>query len=700
MTSCRNVLNRRTLKSRSRTLYILLTSILLLQILLLFLVNSNNKQLEQINRKAKVNDDDEIIGRKIGVRTERQSRHSVNQSVELGWPETYSSSHDTHTPYPNRVRVNISEDEINTFPWRPETKLKFIRFLEPLLFSDQLGPESDSHCPIPQVPPPKGLCREVAWDCNFSPTFVQQDRLNRKLFVYCSGEFRVNFVDREESEEPLPNRKFAKDPVWQTYHGQQTLDFESQFADIECKMEKDGRVVSSHHNYRTQFLPNNKTKEQMKVYQDKKTEEPNWEPLSILSVSLDSLSRAHFHRKCGLPKTAKLIRKLYQPLADRDSNEKTETEQSHRAFLFNRINSISGITAMNLYPLYAGEYFSRVDEEERVLKHAIVKPVKEWMWQYANRRGYLTSYGIDTGNGLMGTRTTCKDCTNRPGALPHFEHLWVARENSPVASHGNKEVWSGLCEGDTMLHDYVINYTRDFLSYDYPVKWAAFDLNAQHRAEHESINQVDDSLVRFLRSVMDKHPNLAIVFYDVHKTMKSLLHYPHLNDVGGHVNNRSYNLLTDIIPKSRSCSDAGIPSWSCACNMPQVVPKMNWNQDHYRFVEHALDEINRKHSKEVLLLKDPLNTNTTTTCRDLHLQNISNIIAYRHGENPKGEEMNQYRITFNAYEGPSTWQLMVDSQGIINSIKQMSRYQKYDVCQDPRVSIEFCVCAQFPDGTP
>ena len=34
--------------------------------------------------------------------------------------------------------------------------------------------------------------------------------------------------------------------------------------------------------------------------------------------------------------------------------------------------------------------------------------IDEWIWQYANWHGYLTSYGNDNGNGLFGTRTTCK----------------------------------------------------------------------------------------------------------------------------------------------------------------------------------------------------------------------------------------------------------------------------------------------------
>ena len=42
-------------------------------------------------------------------------------------------------------------------------------------------------------------------------------------------------------------------------------------------------------------------------------------------------------------------------------------------------------------------------------------------------------------------------------------------------------VMSGLCDGDTIIHEHVLNYTRDFFNSDYPAKWAAMTLNAKHR---------------------------------------------------------------------------------------------------------------------------------------------------------------------------------------------------------------------------
>ncbi|XP_077861806.1 uncharacterized protein LOC144342819 [Saccoglossus kowalevskii] len=719
---------------KSRVLYLVLSAIVLMQLVLLVAVNniklSGNKAINVLEPVSNGN-----VMNVTRIVKSAPTQHFMKTNVGK--------------IRPTLARVNITDEEINEYPWKPETKRKYLLYLRPFLFSEELGPESDSICPIPKVPPPKDLCsRNVQWRCNFSPTFVHHDREKRKLFVNCSDVFRINFIDHEESEKPSSNGKFVKSPEWVEYIGPHMLDFNtSQFADVECKFKEDGRVVAISHNYRTQFLPNNRSQEQKNILEGIKSQEENFDPVSVLSFSLDSVSRAHFHRKCGLPKTAELIHKLYLQECTGFADDRC----SHQAFLFNRVNSISGITAMNLYPLYAGEYFSRIDEEERVLRHSL-RSVKEWMWDYANQRGYLTSYGIDTGNGLMGTRTTCKTCTNRPGVLPHFDHLWVARENSPLVVEPEREVWSGLCEGDSMLHDYILNYTRDFLEYDYPAKWAAFDLNAQHRPEHESINQVDDSLVSFLEAVMRENPNLFIfmfgdhgqiyqgpaskhlgshlevllpffsiiipktlifanpqwernlllnsrryvVFYDVHRTMKSLFHYPFLNRTSGHFHHNSYNLLTDVIPKNRTCSDAGLPSWTCVCNMPIILPNHSWTQEHYRFVDTAISEINLKHSMEVLIHHGRSNT----TCRDITLNDIVNIVVYKHGNNPKGNEMNQYAITFSAIEGPSLWQLIVDAQGIINSIKQTSRYQKYEECQDPLVSIEFCICKQFPPGTP
>ena len=66
------------------------------------------------------------------------------------------------------------------------------------------------------------------------------------------------------------------------------------------------------HNYHTQFLPKPEVDaNQAALFQSIQAKEPNWRPLSVLTVVLDSLSRAHAHRECGIPKTMRLLEQLY-----------------------------------------------------------------------------------------------------------------------------------------------------------------------------------------------------------------------------------------------------------------------------------------------------------------------------------------------------------------------------------------------------
>ncbi|XP_033646272.1 uncharacterized protein LOC117305514 [Asterias rubens] len=624
---------------------------------------------------------------------------------------------------------------------RPETRLSLLQNLESSLFSSRIDVPSDSSCNLPSVIPPD-MCGNVSWECSLSSSFVQHDRVNRTLQVHCPGEFRINFISREESETLLANAKYIPDREWNTYKGPATVPFKTQYADVVCPM-KIGKDIVDQHNYRTQFIPNvTSIKEQKETYSKKQSSCDNWQPLSILSINLDSMSRPHFHRPCGLPKTAQLLKDLYY--------SGTGTKSTHQAFLFNRLNSVGGVTAMNLTPLYAGLYLRKSDEEKRVLLHRYPRKINEWMWDYANSLGYLTSYGVDTGNGLFGTRTVCKTCTNRPGSLPHWEDGWVKHENKEI----RLGVLAGLCNGDTFIHEHIMNYTKDFLNSDHPAKWAAFDLNAKHRPEPDSATQIDDSLLHLLTQLMKSQPNLVIFLFgdhgdryhgnysdnagsyleiflpflsiiaprhvmekhpewernllinsqrylihqDIHHTMKSLMHYPALHNVSGHVSTYSYNLFTQVIPRSRTCSSAKMPYWSCVCGGPKLLPPDRWTEELRSFTRRAVSEINAKHSQQTLLHEDPTEKNVSTRCLDIVLRDISSIAAYEHEY--AGVFTSYYHITFTSDIGPSKWQATIDGKGSIQSLKQLTRYQKYETCRDFRVSIEFCVCHQFPAGTP
>ncbi len=181
-----------------------------------------------------------------------------------------------------------------------------------------------------------------------------------------------------------------------------------------------------------------------------------------------------------------------------------------------------------------------------------------------------------------------------------------------------------------MLHEYILNYTRDFLRHPHQAKWAALDLNAAHRSETESGNQVDTELASFLQVVLQENKNLVVfvlgdhgkplhkdpshlasyyetllpflsvvmptwllreqpqimanlisnqqrylVQADLHLSMKSLLHYPHMGKVDGVVASKAVNIFTEEIPKRRSCEQANIPAWTCVCGFMQVIMTMH-----------------------------------------------------------------------------------------------------------------------------
>ena len=612
------------------------------------------------------------------------------------------------------------------------------------LSSTDVGPPSDSDCALPNPTAPTNLGRlGLVWVCNLSQTFVVHNRQQRKLDISCEGNFSVNFVDRDAYEVPLSNGRHVKDEVWEEYTGPAAIPFNTQYVDVVC---------NNQHNYRTQLVPNLEGEAtQRKIYNTVKKNEPDYEPLSILSLSVDSLSRAQMFRPFGLPKTAALLKKLYY--SSDVNSDSTGKARSHRAFLFNRVNALGGGTAMNLVPMYGGTAFTEHDERERVKHHTVGVPVKEWVWQYAAKRGYITSYAVDVQKGLFGTKLNCSECHYRHPSIPHWEHGWYRKENTAMGDG----ILSGFCDGDAMVFDYIMNYSRQVLQRDHPAKWVAFDMSPHHRPEADSVHQADHSLSLFLETVLSENENLVVFlfgdhgkpyfkfldnvgghyetflpffsillpsrvlkknpefgnnllknskrlisYYDVHTTSKSLMHYPHLKKVGGHLTRQGKNLLTQVLSPNRSCYDARISSWACTCNVLRELPRKEWGTFIKAIVDEAISTINQQHKT-----REIVSSGNKTTCRDVRLQKISS--AFKKDVVNKTPIYMSYRrimtrsinyiIQFTVVENSAKFEVVGHSKKIV-SIKQMSRYAKYAECHDKRVSIQFCICKTFPDDIP
>ncbi|XP_038075492.1 uncharacterized protein LOC119743182 isoform X2 [Patiria miniata] len=617
------------------------------------------------------------------------------------------------------------------------------------LFLDEMGPRSDSVCQLPNLKAPDKMCPErIGWECNMVPSFSSFNPATRNITVSCPGRFRVNQLDRTESEELVTKNSYRRKAIWKYYQGPQEIAMETEYADVVCKNEK----MQDLHNYHTQFMPKPAAdREHEGRLREVKGREPAWRPLSVLTVVLDSTSRAQAHRSCGLPKTMALLKRYYQGYIS-DISQSGQGTPSHQSFFFNRLNSISGSTALNLTPLFSGQLYQDIDMS-KVANGIYAKDIEEWIWQYAAKRGYLTSYGVDNNSGMMGTRTHCKACHYRPPVMPHVEHGWQKRENEQVRPN----VLSGLCDGNHMLHEHILNYTRDFLTHPYPAKWAALDLNAGHRRETESGNQVDAELATFLEGVLQENKNIVVfilgdhgkplhkdpshlgsyyetllpffsilmptwllrerpdimenlidnqqrfmVHADLHFSMKSLLHYPYMDEVGGAIASKAVNIFTEVIPKQRSCEQANLPAWTCVCGFMQKLPEPHWTRRHTSMVRKTLRYINAMHGPEKLKSLDPGSIgDPKTSCMDLHLRRILNVLV---NEN-KDEELQSarryvYHVTFQTIEEDTVWSVIMDSDMDIKLVKQITLYQPYDVCWDRRVPLQFCVCDKTSQPTP
>lgn len=729
--------------SRKRCAYFLLGTIVGIHFTLFLTVNfltreEDDRSMGKFVRKLKYIDaqDSEIKLYDTGVQARTNSQLQSRQvhdkfNVRQG---SKSTREEDAVDYNFQLKQNetfINESRQEDYGYSPQDDVAAIkRELHGRLFTLKIGAESDSVCILPKVSAPEGLCPEtVKWNCSLTPTFSIFNKTTKKIHVNCNGHFRVNKIDSTEMEELVSKESYRLRPKWKHYEGPAVIDMDSEFIDVACKIG--GERFS--HNYHTQFLSKPSFDEiQKETFEETQKYDQKWKPLSVLTVVLDSSSRAQVLRECGLPKTIQLLEKYYFS---------EEPRLSHQSFLFNRFNSISSSTSMNLTPLFSGELYENLDED-KVTKGIYAKDIEEWVWQYASRRGYLTSYGVDNASGMMGTRTNCKDCHYRPPVLPHAAHGWLQREKIKMAD----DTYSGLCEGNHFLHEYILNYTRDFLQHPHPAKWAALDLNAGHRREAEAINQIDEELADFLQRVLDENENLVVVLLgdhgkpyesytshlgghyetllpflsvmipswvlqetpsiaenlvknqqrymvpaDLHLSVKSLLHYPNLQGVKGAKANKAKNIFLEEIPPTRSCEDALMPAWSCVCGYMRKIPKKEWQPVYTVMAHKAADYVNYFHSPARLIEKGA--TVTQTACVDIHFKELLHVIV---NENPLEKEnsskRNIFYVTFQAQEENTVWEAVVNNAMDIYLVKQYSLYQKYDVCWDKRVPLPYCVC--------
>ena len=215
--------------------------------------------------------------------------------------------------------------------------------------------------------------------------------------------------------------------------GQETHNYRTQFiSNPDVLAAAQATLAARRQQYVVQVGPNGKntswfipiSKPLTMSAQSKESLAEANKSLPVLVLMLDSLSRAQMNRKYGLPATTAFLRRLYRAIAApvgpdgdaskvKDHNGTKGRRPGHGAFVFNRVNSQGMHSAGNLSPLYAGEYFERKYDLQRTQYGWYTKRVRKWIWELAKDEGYIVMAGGDTGNGLMGTATPCRECQHR-----------------------------------------------------------------------------------------------------------------------------------------------------------------------------------------------------------------------------------------------------------------------------------------------
>jgi hypothetical protein len=468
---------------------------------------------------------------------------------------------------------------------------------------------------------------------------------------------------------------------------------------------------------------------------------------SILTIILESTSRAQLFRDISIPLTSYIIKRNYFCW--------NETFCTHRAFLFNRFNSKAASTISNLVPLFCGEKYSKSMRVKHVLGFI---PKNGWIWEYGKKFGYISSDGGDNGNGFGGTRSVHLTVDMRPAVFPMWKDKWidmndeiigyigVPKKDKPIDGIKTKindvkkvRYKTGFCAGDTFIVDHILNYTLDMWNHKNLMgipKWGSIKLNDQHSPlPLYSLNSIDKFLYKFLKNFLKEHQNTVIILLGDHGYGKSdrryqaaeierlspalvilfpslllnenpsvekmlllnsqrlLVHEDIYQTYKGIMNwpqkylsnGNGLNLLSQEVPFNRTCEQVNLGGTSCLCSISDGIRTKNFENRHYKMANIIIQQINKR---GIYSIKD----NGYTSCRKVTLNKIIRIF--------ESKDKNRWcLIVIQSNIGPSIWEGSFVKNKLVHLI-QLTKYRKYENCRDHNVDAEFCICKQFPDNTP
>jgi len=333
---------------------------------------------------------------------------------------------------------------------------------------------------------------------------------------------------------------------------------------------------------------------------------PDKKPMIILYLTCDSFSRRHFFRK--LPATVEYLNEL---------NRKGK----YTAFDFKLQNVIGGDTSENQMRVFGKKWVKTFEGNQNVDFHG-----EDAIWNKLRELGFLSMYGTDD----------CPDTLIYSlGRSPRVDHI-INMFYCSFYVYGNYtdakyNIYNQRCINNRMSHYYLMKYSKELID-TYPSSnlWiynlfnAAHEATGQHAAtldqdlkgylkylievvgeerevvillggdhgmrygdfmtEEESIqenrlpSQFFIARTKFLKSVKYSFDNLQTNTLrlttkpDLRETMLDLARIHHSLPLNK-TDSRFYSLVSEAVPKNRTCRDADIPMWFCSTYLPRKLPR-------------------------------------------------------------------------------------------------------------------------------
>ena len=548
----------------------------------------------------------------------------------------YTSWNDSFKPSPSTTSLRQITTSLKPSSLLATSRFVFnLSELQSRLFTERVTPTTDSTCHLPHIPlvihSPS-----VAWiPCTeLNPLFSELVNGGKDIRVTCKDALFVSTTNGQwryrdphtksrlyyrDMYEHRDRFKFIEVPPLEWVRtGNKTLQlipFKTQVVRLKC-----GKL----YNFYSQFLPDPEKTMPTK---------PMKEKLNIVHIMTDAFARASFFRRSqGWPKVASLLKKLHH-------NTKTRYQAFvFNRYVSQSMNTIENLVPM--YSGVSHNTFTLVEDHGLAPTLIKKNPAQEitMLWEHANKNGYqflmgdemtnapqrvmidspyiqfFTSHNHDVYNMVQhGTaqiegerrkmqcfgaehaveheiRETLQFLKQSPG-VPKFTFMTMKQAHSswPDANQDDQYALPFLRNLLDLKEDLALFVASDH-GYGYSDKWAK-NPKKFPGSEYERLLPFMTIIVpnTFLnnigRSYLFENQQRLVSAYDIHLTFESLMHSPRelrqkeflrSRPIPGKPGGVALNLLTEEVPKNRTCRQAGILPSACVCTSWTAVAKSEY----------------------------------------------------------------------------------------------------------------------------